>query len=113
MLVLVNAIAGLLFGLELVIGGMANPAKVLNFLDFAGSWDPNSRLRDGRCGRSHIHRIQACVSPATTAICRSLSLVRNEAHRQSLGFRCSDVWCGLGTFRLLPRTCGHFTPATG
>ena len=37
--VLVNAIAGFLFGLGLVIGGMANPAKVLNFLDLAGSWD--------------------------------------------------------------------------
>jgi hypothetical protein len=38
---LVNAIAGLLFGLGLVISGMANPAKVLNFLDLAGSWDPS------------------------------------------------------------------------
>jgi uncharacterized membrane protein YedE/YeeE len=39
--VLVNAIAGFLFGLGLVIGGMADPAKVLNFLDLAGSWDPS------------------------------------------------------------------------
>lgn len=38
---LVNAIAGFLFGLGLVIGGMADPAKVLNFLDLAGSWDPS------------------------------------------------------------------------
>ena len=37
--VLVNAIAGFLFGLGLVIGGMVNPAKVLNFLDLTGSWD--------------------------------------------------------------------------
>ena len=42
MSVLVNAIAGFLFGLGLVIGGMANPAKVLNFLDLAGSWDASS-----------------------------------------------------------------------
>ena len=41
MRLLVNAIAGLLFGLGLVIGGMANPAKILNFLDLAGSWDPS------------------------------------------------------------------------
>jgi uncharacterized protein len=41
MRILVNAAAGLLFGLGLVIGGMANPAKVLNFLDLAGSWDPS------------------------------------------------------------------------
>lgn len=32
---------GLLFGLGIVISGMANPAKVLNFFDFAGTWDPS------------------------------------------------------------------------
>lgn len=32
--------AGLLFGLGLAISGMINPAKVLNFLDVAGTWDP-------------------------------------------------------------------------
>ena len=35
-----SLIAGALFGLGLVISGMVNPAKVLNFLDVAGSWDP-------------------------------------------------------------------------
>jgi uncharacterized protein len=34
-------LSGLLFGLGLVISGMANPAKVLNFLDLAGTWDPS------------------------------------------------------------------------
>ena len=33
--------AGLLFGLGLVISGMSNPAKILNFLDVFGSWDPS------------------------------------------------------------------------
>lgn len=32
---------GVIFGLGLLISGMANPAKVLNFLDVAGSWDPS------------------------------------------------------------------------
>lgn len=32
--------AGAIFGLGLVISGMANPAKVLGFLDLAGNWDP-------------------------------------------------------------------------
>ena len=36
-----NALAGLLFGLGLVISGMADPAKVQNFLDLAGIWDPS------------------------------------------------------------------------
>lgn len=32
---------GLIFGLGIVISGMANPAKVLNFFDIAGTWDPS------------------------------------------------------------------------
>ncbi len=38
---LVHAIAGLIFGIGLVISGMANPAKVQNFLDLAGTFDPS------------------------------------------------------------------------
>jgi uncharacterized protein len=37
----VNFIAGLIFGLGLLISGMANPAKVQNFLDLAGTFDPS------------------------------------------------------------------------
>ncbi|MFP4518836.1 MAG: DUF6691 family protein [Oceanicaulis sp.] len=36
--------AGLVFGLGLVISGMINPAKVQNFLDVAGAWDPSLAL---------------------------------------------------------------------
>jgi len=37
----VNALAGLLFGLGLLLSGMADPAKVQNFLDVFGTWDPS------------------------------------------------------------------------
>lgn len=37
-------IAGLLFGLGLLLAGMADPAKVLAFLDLAGDWDPSLAL---------------------------------------------------------------------
>ena len=37
----VNLLAGLVFGLGLLISGMANPAKVQNFLDLAGTFDPS------------------------------------------------------------------------
>lgn len=37
-------ICGLLFGLGLLLAGMANPAKVLGFLDIAGVWDPSLAL---------------------------------------------------------------------
>ncbi|QOT79396.1 YeeE/YedE family protein [Cupriavidus basilensis] len=34
-------LAGLLFGIGLMVSGMANPAKVLGFLDLTGRWDPS------------------------------------------------------------------------
>ena len=34
-------ISGLLFGFGLLLSGMADPAKVQNFLDVFGTWDPS------------------------------------------------------------------------
>ena len=39
-----SLIAGLLFGVGLIVSGMADPAKVLGFLDLAGAWDPSLAL---------------------------------------------------------------------
>ena len=41
MATLMAFVAGLVFGIGLIVAGMANPAKVLGFLDLAGSWDPS------------------------------------------------------------------------
>lgn len=38
---LIAFVVGLLFGLGLILAGMANPAKVIGFLDLAGAWDPS------------------------------------------------------------------------
>lgn len=35
------ALIGLIFGTGIALSGMANPAKVLNFFDIAGTWDPS------------------------------------------------------------------------
>jgi uncharacterized membrane protein YedE/YeeE len=37
-------LSGVLFGAGLALSGMMNPAKVLNFLDLAGTWDPSLAL---------------------------------------------------------------------
>ncbi|MEG0937882.1 MAG: YeeE/YedE family protein [Comamonas sp.] len=37
-------LSGLIFGLGLILSGMGNPAKVQNFLDFFGQWDPSLAL---------------------------------------------------------------------
>lgn len=39
--ILIAGIIGLVFGAGIAISGIANPAKVLNFFDFAGTWDPS------------------------------------------------------------------------
>ncbi|MEP6605216.1 MAG: DUF6691 family protein [Nitrosospira sp.] len=37
-------LSGLIFGLGLILAGMANPQKVLAFLDISGAWDPSLAL---------------------------------------------------------------------
>lgn len=44
LLLLSACVTGLVFGLGLLVSGMANPAKVLAFLDLAGAWDPSLGL---------------------------------------------------------------------
>lgn len=42
MIINIAALAcGLIFGLGLILSGMGSPAKVQNFLDFFGQWDPS------------------------------------------------------------------------
>ena len=44
MLNLSSLLTGVVFGLGLIVSGMANPAKVIGFLDLAGRWDPSLAL---------------------------------------------------------------------
>lgn len=41
---LVSGVAGMVFGLGLIVSGMANPAKVIGFLDLSMPWDPSLML---------------------------------------------------------------------
>jgi uncharacterized protein len=83
---IVSLLSGLLFGLGLIVAGMANPAKVIGFLDLAGPWDPSLALVMGGAiaiglpgfafARSRGHSLLgAPISPpATTRIDRRLLL---------------------------------------
>jgi uncharacterized membrane protein YedE/YeeE len=44
MRILMALFSGLVFGIGLIVAGMTNPAKVLDFLDLAGRWDPSLAL---------------------------------------------------------------------
>ncbi|MDR6580891.1 DUF6691 family protein [Pseudomonas extremaustralis] len=61
-------IAGLLFGLGLLLAGMANPSKVLAFLDLAGAWDPSLALVMGSA-------IAVAIGPLTWARRHARSLL--------------------------------------
>lgn len=41
MQIVMALMAGLIFGIGLIVSGMTNPAKVIGFLDLAGKWDPS------------------------------------------------------------------------
>jgi len=60
--------AGLLFGMGLLLSGMADPAKVIGFLDLAGPWDPSLALVMGGA-------IAVAVLPFTWARRQSRSLL--------------------------------------
>ncbi|AOY00147.1 DUF6691 family protein [Jeongeupia sp. USM3] len=84
MLNLSALLAGLLFGLGLIVSGMANPAKVTGFLDLAGRWDPSLALvmagaigvglaGFGMAKRRTVSLLGATMQlPASTAIDRKL-----------------------------------------
>ena len=38
---IISGLTGLIFGLGLMVSGMANPAKVIGFLDLSVPWDPS------------------------------------------------------------------------
>ncbi|MET0264182.1 MAG: YeeE/YedE family protein [Duganella sp.] len=44
MQILISLLAGLVFGVGLIVAGMTDPARVLAFLDLAGAWNPSLAL---------------------------------------------------------------------
>lgn len=41
MQIITALLAGLVFGIGLILSGMTDPSKVIGFLDLAGNWDPS------------------------------------------------------------------------
>ena len=41
MQIITSFISGLIFGIALILSGMTDPSKIINFLDFTGRWNPS------------------------------------------------------------------------
>lgn len=93
-------VAGVLFAAGLVLGGMANPAKVLAFLDFGGLWDPSLALVMG--GAVAVGLIGFSVAKRRTVSLSGepvqLPVARNVDRRLVLGSLTFGVGWGLAGF---------------
>lgn len=72
------ALAGLLFGLGLAVSGMADPARVLAFLDPLGDWDPSLALVMGAALAVSVPGF-AWVRRRNRAVCGPLHLPTRDA----------------------------------
>jgi uncharacterized protein len=93
-------LAGLVFGIGLIVSGMFNPAKVLGFLDLAGRWDPSLALVMG--GAIAVGGIAFAVADrrSTTLLGTPMMLptARNLEPRLVLGSLMFGVGWGLAGF---------------
>ncbi len=69
-------LSGLLFGLGLVVSGLINPAKVLNFLDVAGTWDASLALTMAAAVVTTAARLPARLREARTPVRPATSTFR-------------------------------------
>lgn len=67
-------LSGLVFGLGLLVSGMAEPAKVLGFLDIAGAWDPSLVLVMGGAVVAGLAAFRLARQRATTYLGLPLAL---------------------------------------
>jgi len=101
-------ITGLVFGLGLILSGMANPGKVVSFLDLAGNWDPSLAFVMGGAVTVAFFAFRAAGR-------RSRSLGESDPGCTLARNRCAadpgqrHVRNRLGGCRLLPRPGAGFT----
>jgi uncharacterized membrane protein YedE/YeeE len=94
---LASLLAGLVFGLGLILSGMADPAKVLGFLDLAGAWDPS--LAFVMLGAIAV----GLVAFAVAGFCPGPALVALGMGQSKAVVFVAAMLLGMGAFELLER----------
>jgi uncharacterized membrane protein YedE/YeeE len=93
-------ISGLVFGFGLILSGMANPAKVIGFLDITGSWDPSLAFVMGGAIAIGFFAFKYAETRDTTLLGEELNLPRNNTIDKRLigGSLVFGAGWGLGGF---------------
>ena len=102
---LVAGLIGAIFGLGIITSGMANPAKVLNFFDLAGTFDPSLAFVMAGAFDDCGARLRSYL-PQNAQAGLHLKLQRPDQSqdRQEAGHRFVHLRHRLGHWRLLPRS---------
>ncbi|MEI6762062.1 MAG: DUF6691 family protein [Betaproteobacteria bacterium] len=95
-------VAGLLFGLGLLLSGMTDPGKVLGFLDLAGAWDPSLALVMGGAILLGVFAFALAKKRATSFLGGALHLPRAEQIDRRLVFGALLFGAGWGLAGFCP-----------
>jgi uncharacterized protein len=100
MKLLMALLAGLVFGLGLIVSGMTDPSKVTGFLDLAGAWDPSlAFVMGGAIGVGLIaFRIARTRTQAMLGGAMQLPTERSIDRRLVLGGLTFGIGWGLAGF---------------
>jgi len=93
-------LSGLVFGIGLIVAGMANPAKVKGFLDLAGNWDPSLALVMAGAIGVGVFAFRVAHNRMETMLGVELKLPRNVHidRRLVLGSVLFGIGWGIGGF---------------
>ena len=97
---LMEFIAGLLFGIGLILSGLTDPGKVKGFLDLAGAWDPSLALVMGGAVSVGFFAFAAARKRSTSLLGGSMCLPDNNEidARVLIGSLVFGVGWGLAGF---------------
>ena len=98
---LISLLAGIIFGIGLVVSEMINPEKVLSFLDVFGNWDPSlAFVMIGALIVSSpmFHLIKNNKKPLFTD---SFNYSKNKEINNRANYRIFFIWSRLGAWRTL------------
>lgn len=100
MTLLTSFLSGLVFGIGLIVAGMANPAKVKGFLDLAGNWDPSLALVMGGAIAVGVFAFRVAHNRMETMLGVELKLPRHVHidRRLVLGSVLFGIGWGIGGF---------------